>query len=264
MIGTGDNLKQYKSEYVSLIQITDTHIMDDPEQTFDGINTLESLKQVLEFIHTHEVFDAMLVTGDLVHDPVDNAYARLAGQLQEISGPVYCMAGNHDDPGILEKNLNKGNISTTGLVRFADWQVCLLNSWMPGTHAGHLPQIELDMLEKHLRESERFTLVALHHPPVSVNSPWMDAMGLENPDELFSVISRHDQVKVVIWGHIHQEYSGRYNQVQLLASPSTCIQFTPGARQYSRDNRYPGYRRLQLYSSGRVESEVIRVRLPGV
>ena len=255
--------QQARPDYITLVQITDTHIMENPEQTFDGLDTLHSLKLVLKNIQEHEEFDAVLVTGDLVHDPVDNAYARLANQLKQVAAPVYCIAGNHDDPSIMARNLNSGNLSTSNLASFEHWQVCMLNTWKQGTHGGRLPREELDFLDQTLSESSKHAMIVLHHPPVSIDSPWMDAMQLENPGDLFAIVDRHKQVRLIIWGHIHQEFAGTYNKVQLLATPSTCIQFTPRASQYSRDAKPPGYRRLMLHSTGKIETEIIRVNISG-
>ncbi|HKK16822.1 MAG TPA: phosphodiesterase, partial [Gammaproteobacteria bacterium] len=105
----------------------------------------------------------------------------------------------------------------------------------------------------------KHALIVLHHPPVSIGSPWMDKMGLKNPADLFSVLERHEQVRAVIWGHIHQEFSGSHGDIRLLATPSTCVQFKPGAGEYEKDPLAPGYRVLKLYNSGTIESHIVRV-----
>ena len=47
--------------------------------------------------------------------------------------------------------------------------------------------------------------------------------------------------------------------VSLLASPSTCVQFAPGSEEFKVGNESPGYRWLQLYPDGRLETGVSRV-----
>ncbi len=44
--------------------------------------------------------------------------------------------------------------------------------------------------------------------------------------------------------------------VQLLGSPSTCVQFMPEAAEFSLDNKPPGYRWLSLHSDGEIETGV--------
>lgn len=258
---TETSLKQNHSEYARIIQITDTHIQADPDDVFDEVNTRRSLNKVIQHLLDHAGnFDAMLVTGDLVHDTAAGAYAALAAILGQIPAPVFCIPGNHDDPELMERHLNAGNISTEKNLLFDHWHVCLLDSWLPGTHAGKLQQAELQFLDRALSvNQDRHALVILHHPPVPVGSPWMDAMALKNPAALFSVLERHKQVRAVLWGHIHQEFTGRHGDIRLLATPSTCIQFSPGATEYEKDSLAPGYRVLKLLKNGTIETDIIRV-----
>ena len=47
--------------------------------------------------------------------------------------------------------------------------------------------------------------------------------------------------------------------VRLLASPSTCVQFTPGSEDFAVDTLAPGYRWLRLLPDGTLETGVARV-----
>jgi len=135
----------------------------------------------------------------------------------------------------------------------------MLDTFLPGTHAGMLQQGELEFLDQQLHaHKQKHVLICLHHPPVSIGSPWMDNMGLRNPDAFFSIIDKYNHVRIVLWGHIHQEFHGQHNQVKLIATPSTCVQFQPEADSYIKDMKSPGYRILKLFMNGETETEVIR------
>lgn len=254
------SLKQRDAEFVRLIQFTDTHIFSDPAATFDGVDTTQSLQTVIS--HARKFNwppDAILVTGDLVHDPVPAAYERLRDMLMATGQAVFCIPGNHDDPGIMHKVLQRENIMTSRAILFSDWLVLMLDTFLPRTHAGMLQQEELTFLDRQLNENrKKHVLVCLHHPPVPVGSPWMDTMGLRNPDAFFSIVDKYSHVRVILWGHIHQQFNSQHNQVKLLATPSTCVQFMPKADGYIRDNTAPGYRILKLFINGETETEVIR------
>jgi len=75
-------------------------------------------------------------------------------------------------------------------------------------------------------------------------------------------VNVHPQVRAVIWGHIHQEFSLRRNGVYFWGAPSTCLQFKRGATQYESDTLAPGYRRLELVPDGRIVSDVVRLKSP--
>jgi len=87
----------------------------------------------------------------------------------------------------------------------------------------------------------------------------MDAMALENPGRLFTILDRSDRVRAVIWGHIHQVFESERRGVLLLGSPSTCVQFKPGADDYLVDDLAPGFRELLLLPDGSIETTVIRL-----
>jgi len=255
-------LQKSNTDYIELIQLTDTHIFSDPGATFDGVDTAKTLRQVVAHIHKKDWMpDAILVTGDLVHDPELPAYQRLAHILKTIQYPVFCIPGNHDDPELMKRALNQDNICTPKSIHFQNWIVLMLDTFLPNTHAGYLDDSDLKNLDEQLNTNKnKFALICLHHSPVSVNSPWMDRMGLQNPEALFAVVDKYPQVRAVLWGHIHQEFKSFRKNVMLLATPSTCVQFVPESDSYNKDNQTPGYRHLKLFSTGEIATVVLRTR----
>lgn len=246
---------------MDLVQLTDTHILPREGDDFDGMDTFASLATVIDVVRQHEEWppDGVLVTGDLVHKTEPKAYQRLKVQLERLEVPVFCIAGNHDEPGLMHEILPSEKIQLTDIISTRNWQVILLNSYIPGTHSGRIDKQDLEQLEQRLASTGEPVLLCLHHPPVSVHSSWMDSMRLENPDELFGVLDRHDHIRCILWGHIHQVFEEQRNGVMLLATPSTCVQFTPHTDRYIRDNVPPGFRWLNLYQSGELVSRVHRI-----
>lgn len=246
---------------IRIAQMTDTHIMSDPADRFDGVDCDATLRRVLAAIHAEDSQpDLILLTGDLVHDPDATAYQRLGQLLASAPAPIYCLPGNHDHPATMRMHLHAPPVRHDRHVMLDGWQILLLDSWLPNEHAGRLAQAELDWLHQTLAaHRDRHTLVCLHHPPVAIGSPWMDAMGLRNPDEFFSVIDQHPQVRAIIWGHIHQVFETERKGVRLLACPSTCLQFKPRSSDYAVDYLAAGYRWLELHDDGRLETGVKRI-----
>ena len=85
----------------------------------------------------------------------------------------------------------------------------------------------------------------------------MNQIGLKNREAFWQVIDRHTNVRGVLWGHIHQELQQQRNGVQLLASPSTCIQFARGSTDFA-EPLAPGYRWFELDPSGNITTKVCR------
>lgn len=254
-------LQQRQPDHVNLIQLTDSHIFSNPDDEFDGIDTASSFQKVIKLARSISwPPDAILLTGDLVHFPELPAYKRLSEMVTDLKIPVFCIPGNHDDPALMRKALPNQYISLDKVLVFKHWTIIMLDSFLADTHAGFLHEQELAFLEVTLTEHQQENiLICLHHPPVSVGSPWMDRMSLQNPQDFFAVTDRFRNVRCILWGHIHQEFDTTYKGTRLLSSPSTCVQFTPGTESYIKDNKPPGYRSLKLFGNGKLETDVFRV-----
>lgn len=255
------SLTQRHQDRIELLQFTDTHLCASPDQSFDGVDTGQTLAQVIAHARQyHWPPDAILVTGDLAHDPAPTAYERLAAILKTLARPVFCIPGNHDEPFLMREIMETDHISTIQSIVFDRWIILMLDSFLPGTHAGCLSVAELDFMDQALMHyKDKHALICLHHPPVSVGSPWMDRMGLQNPAALFSIVDRHSHVRAILCGHIHQEFNRVRNAVQIMATPSTCVQFTPRSDGYVRDDSPPGYRYLQLFDTGEIRTGIARI-----
>ncbi|WP_054774188.1 hypothetical protein [Methylogaea oryzae] len=146
-----------------------------------------------------------------------------------------------------------------------DWQIVMLDSTIPNDAAGCLADRELALLEQLLsQEPRRHAAVVLHHQPVPVYSQWLDTMALppNNRERLLLLLGRHRQVRLVLWGHIHQVYDGHSGNLRLLATPSTCVQFTPKSEEFAIEAAPPGYRWLNLHADGKLETRVVRLPEP--
>ena len=248
--------RQYPGK-INLVQMTDTHISIDERDTLAGVNTTETLLDVITAVKSHEDLDLALLTGDLAETPTEDTYKKLAKLLQLVNLPVYCLPGNHDDPLIMRRALNTDGVSTANFLTCGTWSIILLNTHEPGKEGGYLSATELAGLAEALeRSAGRHVLICLHHQPVNIHSPWMDRMALENSEALFRVLDRHNNIRGIIWGHIHQEFRTVRNGVLLLGSPSTCIQFRPQSDEASVDAKPPAYRTLTLTDTGEIRTRV--------
>ncbi|MBL1141002.1 MAG: 3',5'-cyclic-AMP phosphodiesterase [Proteobacteria bacterium] len=244
---------------IKIIQITDTHIIDDGAPSFNDFDTTASLHQVVEKIREDEHdADCVLLTGDLVHDATKSSYQKLADLLSSLTTPLLSLPGNHDLPELMDYVMGANGYDTGKIFKMEPWLIILLDSCVIGEHSGDLADSELDFLRSTL-ESNRtsYCLIALHHHPVSVHSSWMDSMILKNAEDFLNIIDEFEHVRGIIWGHIHQEFKTMRNKVCLLGSPSTCLQFKPKSDIFAVDKKPPAYRKLELLEDGTLKTEVI-------
>jgi Icc protein len=243
-----------------LLQLTDSHLMDDPRDRLKGFETEQGFRRCLDRGVVRIRPEHLLMTGDLVHDAGRPAYERLCGHCTRSGVTGYALPGNHDDPTLMAELLDRPPLESGGSHRLDGWQVIMLNSVEPGRVGGRLHREELERLEDSLSDRpDHHALVCLHHQAIGVDSPWMDDIGLSNTDALLSVIDRHPAVRGVLWGHIHQVFDATHKGVRYLGSPSTCIQFRPGVERMMLDPRLPGARWLVLGENGAIHTDILRI-----
>jgi len=246
---------------VRLVQITDTHLYGNPDAQLLNMNTQESFEHVLELISRNEqAVDAFLATGDIAQDASENAYRRFIESMKRFSAPFYWIPGNHDHRKVMAGMEESGNASEKH-IRLGNWQILMLDTSIPGEVHGRLSANELEFLEQTLGDTDsEHSLVCLHHNPVPGTAAWMEGIGLENADALMAVLARHNNVRAVVYGHIHQHLDFVRDGTRFLCTPSTCIQFKPGVTDFALDELSPAYRWLELAEDGSLRTGVERVR----
>lgn len=252
------------TDSIQFLQITDTHLYADPEGRLKGIRTDRSLNAVIEQILAQRpAYDFIVSSGDLVHDGSDEGYTRFRSHLCRLGKPVFCLAGNHDERQQLLNHLNEEPFHTNRSLRVGPWLLVFLDSNLPGSPAGHLSDDELDAFDRVVqRHDARHVLVCVHHHVRPVNSAWMDTMAIDNGDELLRRAVRHGRVRGILCGHIHQDYQAELQGIQLIGTPSTCIQFLPHSDDFALDTAAPGWRWLRLKPDGTIETRVFRLPEP--
>lgn len=245
---------------VLLLQLTDSHLFAEAEGTLLGMNTADSLRQVMDRVMAEQpAVDLMLATGDLSQDGTLASYRRFQEMTARIDAPHRWMAGNHDEAAVMADHFGHTELMEQ-VVDIGNWRITLLDSSVSGSVPGWLADSQLALLDAALSGApERHHLVCLHHHPVSIDCKWMEPIGLRNADAFLAIIDRYPQVRAVLWGHIHQHLDRERNGVRLLATPSTCVQFEPLSEDFSVDRVAPGYRWMRLHPDGRLETAVSRV-----
>ncbi|WP_095078120.1 3',5'-cyclic-AMP phosphodiesterase [Pseudomonas sp. Irchel s3h17] len=248
------------SDPVLLVQLSDSHLFAEADGTLLGMNTRDSLQQVIELALAQQSrIDLVIASGDLSQDGTLESYQQFRQMSGQIDAPARWIPGNHDEPRIMAQAAVQSAFLEP-VVDIGNWRITLLDSAVPGSVPGYLQDEQLQLLARALSEApQRHHLVCFHHHPVSIGCAWMEPIGLRNPEALFAVLDRFTQVRAVLWGHVHQEIDQLRNGVRLIASPSTCIQFEPRSEDFKVDTLAPGYRWLRLLPDGGLETGVERV-----
>ena len=235
-----------------LLQISDPHLLSLPDDKLRGVPTAQSLQQVLQKAR-HEVVDPARVvfSGDLSQEHTLAGYQLLKDLLEDWSERSLLIPGNHDDRSRMRRVFHQVPGQADEDIWFrdeiGDWQLIGLDSHVPDEGRGELSQQTLDRLQSWLSETPgRPTLIFLHHHPMSVQSEWLDTIGLSNPESLEKLLASYQGVRGIFCGHIHQVFEDKFAGVPFYSTPSAAFQFVPKTKQITFDLLPPGFRVIEL------------------
>jgi Icc protein len=244
---------------IRLLHVTDPHLYAQRDATMRGVNTFESFQAVLQHVAANERQPtAIIATGDLVQDETRQGYERFCKLVGESGVPVHCIPGNHDAPPIMSELLSNAPFHYCGDARYAGWQLIMLDTTARWHESGQMHAEELQRLDRTLAANPgQHALLCMHHHPTPMGSAWLDRINLLNSDEFLAVVERHNNVRGIVWGHVHQESDRELNGIRMLSSPSTCSQFLPNSETFHLDTTPPGYRWIDLMPDGHIETDVV-------
>jgi Icc protein len=232
------------------LHVSDLHILGEERARQHGADTAAILQQAIPMMNALRP-DVIIASGDLISDESEDSYRRLQRLLKPVEAPIHYLMGNHDDRAAFRRVFLPHEPPSThpvsevfeqGGVRFL-----LLDSVLPGKVEGRLAPDQLAWLDRELAaHPHRPAWVFLHHQPLPIYIRWLDALGLQNGEEFFSVLARHPQVEVVGYGHVHQVRRWRHRGVLCLSVPALAFQFSPFSQDVEITLDTPGFRRFEI------------------
>jgi Icc protein len=209
-----------------LAQISDPHLAAG-----SGAEPAEAFAAAVEVVASLDPApDAVLLSGDLANEPKDEMYGRIVELIEPLSMPVHVLAGNHDDSAALRSRFDVPGepgdpiqyVERIGAVR-----MIACDTSIPGRDDGALGADRLGWLEAQLaRDTETPAILAMHHPPLRLGVPAIDALGLADSDRtaLAELVARSPQVRRIIAGHVHRGAVGDLGGCPVFVCPSSYLQ----------------------------------------
>ncbi|WP_242610305.1 3',5'-cyclic-AMP phosphodiesterase [Fluviicoccus keumensis] len=251
-----------KQQPLRVVQITDCHLFAGTDGRLLGLCTEDSLGLVLDKVRKEQPqIDVILATGDISQDATPEAYLRFHKHLESFGAPHYWLQGNHDITLPMISTLGGRSRLSPCVIDQAGWRIIMLNSSVEHQVPGKFTPAELDFLKASLEESrDRHVMICLHHHPVPMGCKWLDTQVVRNAAEFLAIVDAYSHVRVILWGHVHQASDQMRNNVRMLSSPSTCVQFKALSDDFAiEEDLNPGYRWLHLHPDGSIETAVSRV-----
>ena len=219
------------------IQLTDFHILSDKNSMLQGVDTYKTLERIIKtIILTDEIIhdvNAIFVTGDLSQDGSSESYHHIGSLLSLLNIPIFWIPGNHDDNDTASEVLVKyplfNELKTT---KIGTWQFIGINSCVAGEDYGSFSDVgRLNAIQEILMDAEKDEIhcaLIMHHQPIEVGTPLMDSCMLKNGEQLISVLKNQKALKLIICGHVHENYSIKTKNFNLESSAATCFQIKKG------------------------------------
>lgn len=241
-----------------LIQLTDPHLFATADGRLLGMNTRQSFLACLTAsLAEHGVPDLFLATGDITQDHQAASYQYFLQQMRP-HAPTYWLAGNHDDWPLMQQ-IAQGTEAAHAVIDQGNWRIIMLNSSVAKRVHGRISDSEFVFLQQALNSQAEHILVCCHHHPVPMGADWLDQIGIENGEQLLQQLRADSRVRMLLWGHVHQQMDQQHHGIHLACTPSTCIQFKPNSPGFGLDDQGPGWRYLELFADGRIHTKVHRL-----
>jgi len=242
----------------TIIQITDTHLMNHDGLEFVHMNPAETFHAVMHDIQIrYPHADVIIHTGDLAQVAAPETYQYYLSFISQFKIPHYQIPGNHDNSDIFPfyKNRNEAHA-----IHFGEWTIILLNSAVKDQVYGFIEPKQLDQLDQLLTQyKNQHIIITCHHHPFEMHSHWLDHHILKNTSHLTDILAKHQNTKLVLFGHVHQDSWNQWNGISFYSTPSTCVQFKPKSENFALDEEAPGYRVLHLKENGEFETKIHRI-----
>jgi Icc protein len=251
-----------------ILQLTDLHLMADPNAVLREVCTRDSLIDVLQLAKDRSQsegwhFDNVIITGDLTHDEQVESYAALRDLLGDWVPRCRLIPGNHDDRALIRQVFPELVPADGEFINFsveaAGWRLIGLDSHVDGEVFGRIGETQLRWLRNELTACvTQPTILFVHHPQVPVKSAWLDQIGMQDADALLEVVRSFSQIRAISAGHVHQEFAVTLDGVEIVTTPSTGVQFRPREDELVCDTISPGFRIFRLAEND-FETQVIRL-----
>ena len=211
---------------MKIIQITDTHLVPNGRTLFESDPVAQLRAAIAHMTAHHGDADLCVLSGDLAHDGDPDAYALLAEILQDLPMPRQLVVGNHDNRGRLREAFPEIEATEDGFLQsYRDqdgMRLVFLDTVEPGVHTGAFCEARAAWLDRVLADAgDRAVLIFMHHPPMPIGMPRIDAYRILDPGPLEATFTAHNNIRHIFFGHIHRPLAGSWHGIPLSALKGT-------------------------------------------
>lgn len=238
---------------VTLWQITDCHLLGQPEAVYQGVRPYQHLQRILTALRP--LAPPLILTGDLTEDHSAASYQLLQQLLADWPAPVFLLPGNHDERQALAQMANQPPFMAARRVNAAGWQLWLLDT-KGATPAGAFPPERLAELTCWAAQNQTQPVFWFcHHHLLPVGS-FIDRFDQQDKTGLLSLL-RQPHLRGLAHGHCHHGYALQQADFIQVGCPASSVQFLQTADWQTIDAG-PQACRWQFCSDGSFRFDFVR------
>ncbi|MEI8321237.1 MAG: metallophosphoesterase [Alphaproteobacteria bacterium] len=250
---------------IRIVQITDTHIMPKGEHWCSKTETLTNrrLQDVIEEVNALDP-DFVVHTGDITDTGDLASYEHAKELLDQLKAPYFLTCGNHDNfqnlKSVFPKQPFMSNHFALHDLNGSFIRTLILDTRIPDKDEGVLCPERIQWLKDRLEEdSEKPTLLFMHHFPIEVQEPLFSSINLKNSSELERIILTNPQIMGVYCGHYHHAASAVFGGILCWISPSTAPSHVlEGSKCLGLTLSNPAYS-LHSYQNKKTHSKIMTI-----
>ncbi|MFP6755595.1 MAG: phosphodiesterase [Alphaproteobacteria bacterium] len=249
-----------------IAHFSDMHVTVDGEFAFEEVDTAGALERCIQHVNALDPApDVVLITGDLTFNGDIQEYATLRAHLSILDAPYFLIPGNHDRRDRLRAafaDLAYLPIKSEFIHYVVDdypLRLIALDTVHPGRVGGLLCEDRLEWLEHKLSiNTDKPTIILMHHPPFKTGIEYMDRTGLANASSFADIVSKNNQIRLILCGHVHRPIQTNWSGAAVMTAPATAHQISLELRSDEQASRImePPAIYLHLWGPGGLISHI--------
>ncbi|MDG6401773.1 metallophosphoesterase, partial [Pseudomonas quasicaspiana] len=121
------------NDSVLLVQLSDSHLFANADDTLLGMCTRDSLQKVIELVLAEQPqVDLVVASGDVSQDGSVESYEAFRRLSGDIDAPKRWFPGNHDESREMLQAAQQSDLLDP-VIDIGNWRVTLLDSSVPGS-----------------------------------------------------------------------------------------------------------------------------------
>ena len=238
-----------------IVHLSDAHVSRESKPYLPGVDLgARCRKAVRACAALQPAADLVMLGGDMLDDGPTPDYRTLAGLLEGLAAPVHLCLGNHDSLDAFRlAPLPTFPAGCGGYYSFGAGDLRLINLFTAAERRGKgsIDRAQLEWLGSEL-ETTRRALIFMHHPPVDVGIPWLDAIKLGNSLEFWEIVEPFAaRIEGIFFAHVHMQLSLERGGILLASPPAAGWQFRadPVAARAETSDELPGFNVIDTWTA---------------